>query len=195
MAINKASFYKKVKVAFFGGKLSQSQVDGMESILNEWEKTCPKGDIRHLAYILATTYHETAATMAPIEEYGRGAGRKYGKKIKMSGQTYDKPDKVFYGRGYVQLTWYENYEKMGALLKIDLLNHPEYALNPYWAAKIMFEGMLTAASAKGDFTGKHLDQYFNKTTEDPINARRIINGLDQAAKIAAHYHKFLNALT
>ncbi len=29
--------------------------------------------------MLATVYHETAKTMQPIEEYGRGVGRDYGK--------------------------------------------------------------------------------------------------------------------
>ena len=30
------------------------------------------------AYILATTWHETATTMLPIAEYGKGGGRPYG---------------------------------------------------------------------------------------------------------------------
>lgn len=191
--INRKKFYQTVRNAFFGGKLSQTQVDGMESILNEWEAR-KLTDLRQLAYILATTYHETAKTMAPIEEYGRGAGRKYGKKIKMNGQPYTTPDKLFYGRGYVQLTWYENYEKMGQLLGVDMLNHPEYALNPHWAVKIMFEGMFTANSCKGDFTGRHLDQFFNAKTEDWVNARKIINGLDQAERIAGYGKRFYEAL-
>lgn len=193
--INRKKFYDAVRNTFFGGKLSQSQVDGMEVILKEWESHPHElTDLRWLAYILATTYHETAKTMQPIEEYGRGAGRKYGKKIRMDGKPYTTPDKIFYGRGYAQLSWYENYEKMGKILGIDLLNHPEYALNPYWAVKIMFEGMLTAASAKGDFTGKSLDMYFTDKKEDWINARRIINGLDQAERIAGYGKLFYNAL-
>ena len=33
---------------------------------------------------------------------------------------------------------------------------------------------------QGVFTGKKFGDYFNKTTEDWVNARRIINGLDKA---------------
>lgn len=191
--INRSKFFTTIRNDFFNGKLSQSHVDNVNAILDEWERT-GRTDLRQLGYILATTYHETAKTMAPIEEYGRGAGRKYGKKVKMDGTPYHTPDKIFFGRGYVQLTWYENYDKMGKLLGIDLLNHPEYALTPHWSVKIMFEGMFTAKSFKGDFTGKHLDQYFNKTTEDWVNARRIINGLDQADRIAGYGRKFYDAL-
>ena len=145
--------------------------------------------------MLATVYHETAATMLPIEEWGKGKGKPYGKKIKHSGVPYAIPDKLFYGRGYVQLTWFENYELMGRLLSVDLLNNPDLALTNETATKIMFEGMTKGSSSFGDFTGRCLEMYFNSKTEDPINARRIINGQDRARKIAAHYYKFKVCLT
>lgn len=191
--INRANFFNKVKAAFFNGRLSQQQVDGMEGILSVWDKS-GFTDLRWLAYMLATSYHETAKTMYPIEEYGKGKGRDYGRKLKMSRKPYTTPDKIYYGRGHVQLTWYENYELMGKLLKIPLLERPELALDPVISVQIMFEGMTTGASAKGDFTGKCLEQYFNKTTEDWVNARRIINGLDKADLIAGYGKKFYNIL-
>lgn len=191
--INRKKFFDTVRKSFFNGKLSQRQVDGMEGILSVWEKDGYR-DLRWLAYMLATSYHETAANMYPIEEYGKGAGRKYGAKIKMSGKPYTNPNKIYYGRGHVQLTWFENYELMGKLLCIPLLERPELALDPVISVQIMFEGMTTGASAKGDFTGKSLDQYFNGKTEDWINARRIINGLDKAQLIASHGKRFLLAL-
>jgi hypothetical protein len=53
----------------FGTSLSAQQVAGMEAILAEAEhRSTPLG---HLAYILGTTYHETAATMQPIHEQGK----------------------------------------------------------------------------------------------------------------------------
>jgi ribosomal protein S15P/S13E len=58
----------------------------------------------------------------------------------------------------------------------------------------MIEGMTRGISNRGDFTGVSLENYFNNHKEDPINARRIINGLDQAKKIADYYNKFLNAI-
>lgn len=194
MAINRQSFFDSIRLSLFAGKLSKSQVHGIENILNKWECTGYK-DIRWLAYMLATTFHETGQTMQPIKEWGLGKGRDYGRKLKMSRVPYTKPDKIYYGRGNVQLTWYENYELMGRLLIIDLLNHPELALDEKIAVDIMFEGMTKGSSSFGDFTGRCLEQYFNKTTDNPIGARAIINGKDRAVYIAAIYEKFKTALT
>lgn len=187
--MNCSRFYKAVQAEFFNGRLSQQQTDGMAAILERWNGSSFT-DLRWLAYIFGTVYHETARTMAPIEEYGKGKGRRYGKKIKQSGQPYTTPDHIYYGRGYVQLTWFENYDKMGRILGIPLLQHPELALVPEHAADIMFEGMTKSVSFKGDFTGHYLEQYFNDTMEDWINARRIINGLDRAELIAGYAKRF-----
>jgi putative chitinase len=191
--INRKHFFDTIRPTLFKGSLSQSQVDGMESILSAWESR-ELTDLRWLAYILATTYHETAKTMQPIEEYGKGKGYRYGKKIKRSGIAYNLPDKIFYGRGYVQLTWFENYETMGRLLGINLINNPELALVPETAAAIMFEGMTKGNSNFGDFTGKSLENYFNDKREDWVNARRIINGTDKAEAIAEYGKKFYSAI-
>jgi putative chitinase len=144
--------------------------------------------------MMATDYHECDGKFQPIEEYGKGKGRPYGSKLKMSRRPYTTPNKIYFGRGRVQLTWYENYELMGRLLRVDLLNKPELALDPIIATKIMFEGMTKGSSSFGDFTGKCLEMYFNKTTNDPINARRIINGTDKARMIAGYYEEFLKCL-
>ena len=45
-----------------------------------------------------------------------------------------------------------------------------------------------------NYTGVSLENYFNANTEDPFNARRIINGLDCAKLIEGNYRKFLSAL-
>jgi hypothetical protein len=191
--INRKQFFFNIRQTIFKTGLKQLQVEGVETILNRWEA---QGftDQRWLAYMLATVYHETAKTMQPIEEYGKGKGYRYGKKIKRSGIPYSLPDKIYYGRGYVQLTWFENYETMGRLLGVDLLNNPELALRPAIAADIMFEGMTKGNSHFGDFTGKSLENYFNETKEDWVNARRIINGTDKADLIAGYGKKFYNAL-
>lgn len=183
MAINRKQFFNKIRPIF--GKLTVSQVEGVSTILNEWEAS-GLTDLRWLAYMLATTYHETARTMQAIEEYGKGKGRSYGKP-ETNGQVY-------YGRGLVQITWGYNYKKMGKILGIQLYDHPELALDLQIAVKIMFEGMTTGKSFAGDFTGKHLGNYFNKTKEDWINARRIINGLDKAQLIAGYAKQFYAAL-
>lgn len=191
--INRDGFYWSIRGGLFKTGLKQKQVEGINAILDRWEAS-GLTDLRWLAYMLATTYHETAKTMQPIEEYGKGQGYRYGKKIKRSGIPYTLPDKLYYGRGYVQLTWYENYETMGRLLGLDLLNNPELALHPNIASQIMFEGMTKGNSNFGDFTGKSLEHYFNDKKEDWVNARRIINGTDKAELIAGYGRKFFNAL-
>ena len=192
--IDKVKFYAAIRSNKLFKTLSNEQVQSIDTIINAWDNS-GYIDLRWLAYMFGTIYHETARTMLPIEEYGKGGGRKYGNKIKMNGQPYTKPDKIYYGRGFVQLTWYENYDLMGMLLGEDLLNFPEKALQTDIATKILFEGMTKGNSSFGDFTGKCLEQYFNDTTEDWINARKIINGKDKAKTIANYSQKFLTCLT
>jgi putative chitinase len=110
--MNTDLFYSTVRSSLFRGKLLVTQVAGISAIIAEWkeQKLC---DLRWLAYILATTYHETAETMQPIREYGRGKGRKYGEPDSVTEQTY-------YGRGYVQLTWRYNYAAMSSVTGVDL---------------------------------------------------------------------------
>lgn len=191
--LNRAAFFNRLKTFNLYLKLNNGNVESFEAIINEWESKC-YNDIRWLAYIMATVYHETAKTMQPIEEYGKGKGRAYGLKIKMDRTQYTEPDKLYYGRGLVQLTWYENYQKMGKLLGVDLLNQPELALSLPVSVKILFEGMTKGKSSFGDFTGKSLENYFNSVIEDPINARRIINGKDKASLIAGYYESFKKCL-
>lgn len=176
--IDRKKFFDFVRP--MAGKLVQTQIDGFNIILNKWESS-GLIDIRWLAYMLATCWHETSRTMQPIAEYGRGKGKQYGKP--------SDNGKIHYGRGYVQLTWDANYIKMGEILGYDLYNDPDLAMNPVIATEIMFEGMTS-----GSFTGKHLNDYFNQKVNDPLNARRIINGTDRAKLIAGYYDTFLKAL-
>jgi hypothetical protein len=69
------------------------------------------------------------------------------------------------------------------------IGNPDLALDPAIASKILFTGLKT-----GLFTGKKLPQYFNKTAEDWINARRIVNKLDKAPQIAAYAKRFYGAI-
>jgi putative chitinase len=185
--MNSASFFATIK-PLFSNKFTQNQVDGINHILSAITEAGIT-DLRYVAYMLATVFHETAKTMQPIREYGRGKGYDYGKKLKMSRKPYVTPDQIFYGRGLVQLTWYENYDSMGKLLKIDLLNNPDLALNGDVSAQIMIKGMM-----KGFFTGKALSHYFNDKITDWINARRIINGTDKSSLIADYAKVFYNGL-
>jgi putative chitinase len=179
--MNRRSFYDAVRDSLFDGRLSPSQVEGIEALVDVFEQK-PGFDRRWFAYILATAYHETARTMQPIEEYGKGKGRPYGKPDPQTGKTY-------YGRGYVQLTWKYNYEKMGKKLSVDLVNNPPLALEPDVAARIAFDGMVS-----GDFTGVKLAKVFDKNRSDWYQARKIINGLDRASDVANYGRKFYAAI-
>jgi len=177
--------FDKVRSDF--GKLKQSQVDGINAIMTG----CPASITKdQLAYCLATAWHETAATMQPIEEYGKGRNRTYGHKVKLSGKPYNDTDNIFYGRGFVQLTWYENYEKAGKKLGQNFITNPAGVMEMNNAVQIMFAGM-----QEGWFTGRKLSTYINDAGTDFINARRIINGTDKAELIAGYAGKFLAALS
>ncbi len=180
-------FYDVVRKELFKGKLKQTHVDGLQALL---KATADLKDERHRAYILATAYHETAKTMQPIEEYGKGKGYDYGRMVKRNRTAYTKPDQLYYGRGLVQLTWYENYEYMGRIIGMDLLNHPELALQMAISCKIIVTGM-----TRGMFTGVKLETYFNENREDWEQARKIVNGMDCAEKIAGYAKIFWKALT
>lgn len=191
--MNTQLFFKELNKSLFNDRLNNSQWEGIKVKLNAF-KEYRVPNIRWCAYMLATSYHETAHTMRPVEEFGKGRGKPYGRKLKYSRRPYTWPDKIYYGRGDVQLTWYENYEKMGIYLDIPLLVQPELALRPDISARIMVEGMTKGVSMRGDFTGVSLETYFNSYNDDPIRARRVVNGLDQANRIADVHYKFLNAM-
>jgi putative chitinase len=140
-------------------------------------------DLRCLAYCFATALWETEFTLLPIREQGEGRGKPYGIRDPATGQIY-------YGRGYVQTTWKTNYAKLKRLLGVDFVLHPDLLLEPQYAAPAMFVAM-----ERGIYTGKRLADYFNQHAEDPVNARRIINGLDRAETIAGYYRSFKRALT
>ena len=130
--------------------------------------------LRQAAYMLATAKHETANTFAPIEEYGKGKGLPYGQPDPVTGLVY-------FGRGYVQLTWARNYKSMGKALNLPLFLHPDLALRYDVAYKIMSYGM-----THGTFTGVALSRYINEGKTDYLNARKIINSLDKADLIAGY---------
>lgn len=173
--INRKFFFDYTRLHLFGGSFKQSQVEGLTSILDYWETNYSDKDDRWLAYMFATAHHETDRKFQAIEEYGKGRGKSY---------------PPYYGRGLVQLTWKTNYEKMGKLFKVDLVNHPEKALDLDLSVKIMFYGM-----TNGSFTGKKLSDYFNPNKGEWVSARRIINILDKANLIAGYGKQFYAAIS
>ena len=180
--MNSKVFFDRVRASVFGGKLSAAQVEGLNLIIAEGNRRRINNE--YLAYILATTAWETAYTMQPVTEYGSQAylrGKRYWPYI---------------GRGYVQLTWKENYAKAGRLIGVDLVANPDLAKRPDIAVRILFDGMIL-----GWFTGKKLSDYLDGVDESDAedlrefsNARRIINGTDKQVEIGKIALKFEAAL-
>lgn len=186
--MNKDVFFDVVRPLF--GKLNQQQVDSFNRVFESY----PEGVlVIHMAYAMATAFHETAATMQPITEYGPKSyfnkyepGTKIGKNL---GNTQHGDGYKYRGRGFVQLTGRANYVKAGKKLEIDLVGNPDLALDFDHARHIMRAGM-----DEGWFTGKKLDDYLTKDKTDYRNARRIINGMDCAEKIAGYAKTFEEGL-
>lgn len=182
--MNRDEFFRELRGSLFrGGKgFSQSQVDGLDSLLNVWEDEYSEYPDQFLAYCLATAWHETAFTMQPIREYGRGRGRTYGRKNKQTGHAY-------YGRGYVQLTWAFNYKRAGKELGMKLFENPDKVMMPDIAAQILYTGCI-----EGWFTTKKLSDYITDNKCNYRQCRRIVNGMDKASAIAGYARQFETAI-
>lgn len=209
------AFFAHIRDKLFSGGLNQSQVDGINALVLagvEYGLT-----LQQHAYLLATAYHETGIvkklpdgrrifehTMQPVREMDKGVGRKYGtwqtnsngvkycpKNSSTSADVYIQAEcpHLFYGRGHVQLTWFDNYLYAGKQLGVDLIADPDLALQTDISAKIIVLGM-----KEGWFTGKKLSDYINDHRDDYVNARRIVNRMDKASLIAGYARTFEIAL-
>jgi len=135
---------------------------------------CKKQDVTspaQIAYILATVEWETNHTWNTVREayWVSEAWRKRHLRYY-----------PYYGRGFCQITWRDNYEKFGKLLGVDLVGHPDLALYPEYAAFILVYGM-----KHGTFTGVKLDDFITPSKTDYLHARKIINGMDKAHTVAS----------
>ncbi len=210
--MNRTTFLAYARRAPFGGRLMQSQIDGVNAILDEWDRRQSTGkviDNRWLAYLLATVFHETGGTMQPVIEnlnysaerltevwpsrfptiasakpFARNprklANKVYGGRM---GNTGPDDGWLYRGRGLPQITGKENYEKFG------LAKTPEKAAEMATAIRILFDGMIG-----GLFTGVKLADHFNQVDNNPVGARKIVNGADKVKLIAGYYRNFLDAL-
>ena len=125
-----------------------------------------------IAYILATVQHETNDSFQPVRE-AYFLGEPDAENYRTTLRYYP-----YYGRGYVQLTWDYNYREYSNLLGLDLINNPDWVMRPDISLFILIDGM-----KRGVFTGVKLDDYIDGSFVDFYNARRIINGEDEAPRI------------
>ncbi len=150
MAINRTTFRAYARRAPFGGRLSTDQVDGITAILDAWDRL-RFSDHRWLAYALATTFHETDATMQPIRE---AHGKSDAQSIARLDAEWAKPGHGalrlvkapywrdgYFARGYSGLTHEGNSRKAGDMVGVDLVANPGRAMKPRIAAEILLRGM------------------------------------------------------
>lgn len=145
-----------------------------------------------MAYFLATSYWETDNSMAPIVEVRQVAiDTPRRREVRALQDRYWSTG--YYGRGYVQLTWESNYKSMSEHLLSEypnlyqdykpdfLVSNPDLAINPAIAYDIMSCGMRGGYFSGG---GRGIAYYINSNSTDYINARRTVNGTDNANTIA-----------
>lgn len=168
------------------GKIDDKQFKGIEFIVEQ----CSAYGMNYpqCAYSLATVYHECGyvtngamyRSMQPVKERGSD--------LYLRGKKYFP----YIGYGYVQLTWKENYQRVGKLIGVDLISNPELALEPKIAAEIMCQGMLHGWFTGVGFWRKCEVNKYDRSSY--IRARKIINGTDKAGDIADYAMIFERAL-
>lgn len=196
-------FFDVLRKGLLGPTLDPNEVSGCNAILAAMEGA----PLSYTAYALATPYLETAHTMQPVREAywlsEAAANRYFFRMYDIAGARPHKARELgnlcagdgakFCGRGYVQLTGRANYQKAADKLGVDLIGHPEKAMEPKVAAAIMRKGM-----EEGWFTTKRFSHYLppkgRATREQYRKARYIINGQDRAADIAGFALEFESAL-
>lgn len=142
------------------------------------EQAASRGVLRNqLAYILATAYHESAHTMKPIKETVMAYHKdKFPSDATVKSRLENAYKKGqlgsvktpywrdgWFGRGYVQLTHKNNYDKLGVT--------QSQALERDHAIRVLIDGMM-----QGLFTGKKLSDYVTLKKSDFFNARAVVNG-------------------
>ncbi|MDE1159323.1 MAG: hypothetical protein PW791_13845 [Neorhizobium sp.] len=209
MAHDRDFFFASLRQSLFAGHLSPAQVEGLTAILDGYERhrtkvssTVPEAVSRNrLAYIFATAYHETARRMQPVRETLAASDaeaiaildRAYRNgrlgSVKSPYWRRDSAGRTWLGRGFVQLTHRRNYTALSALTGVDLVEDPARAMEMATAVAILVEGM-----AAGSFTGRRLADDIAEGRCDFIGARKVINGTDRAALVAAYAKAFAAAL-
>lgn len=148
----------------------------------------------HIAYILATSEHESACGKWMKEIWGPTAAQRRYEGRATLGNTQPGDGMRYMGRGFVQLTGRRNYTMWRDKLQCNIVDQPELvAQDRSIAAKILVQGM-----RDGTFCGKKLADFLGDASlENFVRARAIING-DKAkngARIARYALRYLDALT
>jgi Peptidase family M23/Chitinase class I len=151
--------------------LAAEHIPVILAALREQGITCPS----QVAYVLATVHRETS-----FVNFEEGSTR------------HQSDSEGFWGRGYVQITHRDAYQRMGRALGIDLENNPDLARQPDVAARILAYGF-----KNGSFgIRRTIDEMI--PCNGQVNyreARRMINDSAQAGNIAQAAQMYYDALT
>ena len=208
--VDRDFFFKKINpelshAAAFGKTarhdIPQLTTEHYNELFDAWDTDATLTDLRWLAYMLGTAYHETGFVVRPIRETGRDdeatvirlLEQAYAKgRIKKRYWLREANGQSYYGRGFVQLTWAANYKRVSEAigLRTALYDHADMALDRPPSVKILIRGMI-----EGLYTpGQTLPKYFSTLKEDWVTARKIVNGLDKADQIADYAKTYRSAL-
>lgn len=205
--MNRKLFFDTVRAsALFGGRMSVPQVAGIEALLDAFS-SYGVDNTHYAANILAQVHHETGGYMSPIKETVFAS---HTNKNPTDGVVIQRLDTAFangqlkwvktpywrtgwFGRGMIQITHEDNYEKVGNAIGVDLVADRDKALELEVSAAIAVVGMVA-----GLFTGKNLSDYRFPAALDAVpkdHPRRIVNGEDgMDKKIASNHRLFYTAL-
>ena len=191
--MDRVKFFVELRMrgtGLFGTSLNQSQVEGIEALLDVGARL----PLHHIANVLAQVYHETGGRMTPVRETfadtDAGAIARLDNAWAKGQLTWVKTPywrDGWFGRGQIQLTHKANYAKFG-------ITNPADAMRFDVSAWVAVTGM-----RDGKFTGRKLTDYnFPSALDNPpsSNPRRIVNGKDGTdAKVAGYHRAFAAALT
>jgi hypothetical protein len=206
MRFNKVTFFNDYKGRF--GPLRQTEVNGLDSLLNQIEADQEFSMLRHVAYMLATVKGETGI-FQPLKEK-RANPQKQPALFKQQQKYFPSG---FFGRGYVQLTFKENYRMAGQKLagtvievqnkdgskrqltidKDTFVNEPDLVMQPTASYQILARGMREGwfRKRKNAVPFKLSDFIKEGSPPDYKGARNIINHPSSFAdKFAGFADKF-----
>lgn len=130
-------------------------------------------DPSHLAYVLATAEHETNFGRQMIEQWGDPPSPSQQHYQGRFGNSQPGDGKKFRGRGYVQLTFRDNYRRFGKAIGLPLEDKPELAEDEATAARLMAVGMGRLGYTRGFPV---LSMFGEGERFDFTGARIIVNG-------------------
>jgi len=182
----KVNIDKAIKDYYSKGQSTKFK-DSLKSVL-EWSKNDPNlNKLEHLAYLLATAKIESDYSTQRWEaDYVCvDIGEPYKDKPCQSALNYyrssdgkknyynlglDSRGLPYFGRGLIQLTGKDNYDKYGKLIGKDLVKDPELALEPKNSFRIATGYMNSPKGSSGKSTFDHVDK------GDLTQARKSVNG-------------------